>query len=173
MSRFASVNAALSIMDGLVRPNRFYVAMNLAGVQEYTAYVEAVDFPAMALGTADFQNNSQPILKIPYGKLPAQTCNITFRVDQDGKLIKSLYDYIEKVISTSTGEYFVAYPEDVWGALGIYALNINDKQIYKLELNRVLVTNIDTAQYSFDDRDSYLKQTVTFSYQEAVFKLGD
>lgn len=178
MANFSSVNgqsATFLATKGLVRPNRFFVNIsfpNTQGIAKFQEYVESVEFPAMAIGTADYQYNTQPILKIPYAKLPAQTCNITFRLDGSGNPVKGLYDNIEEIVSYTSGDYYVAYAESIWGDIIINALDIQDKIIYNLKLSRVLITNIDTTQYSFDDRDSYLKQTVTFAYQEAEFKIG-
>jgi hypothetical protein len=109
---------------------------------------------------------------VPYAKLPAQVCNITFRLDGSGNPVKGLYENIEEIVSAQSGEYFVAYADTIWGEIKINVMNIQDKTIYNLTLSKVLVTNIDTTQYSFDERDSYLKQTVSFAYQEAKFETG-
>lgn len=170
MSRFAGVTSSLSTMLGLIRPNRFYVQIDFLGRNALQA--ESVDFPAMAIGTADLQYNTQPILKIPYAKLPAQTCNITFRLDKKGEPLKSFYDYVDKIVSRTASEYFIAYPEEIWHQIKITALDNLDRDIYSLTLYRCMISNIDTAQYSFDDRDSYQKQTVTFSYQDAVLNMA-
>jgi hypothetical protein len=178
MANFSSVNgqsATLLATKGLVRPNRFSVNIsfpNTQGITKFQEYVESVEFPAMAIGTADYQYNTQPILKIPYAKLPAQTCNITFRLDGSGNPVKALYDAIEQIVSYASGDYYVAYAESIWGDIIINALDIKDIPIYNLTLSKVLITNIDTTQYSFDERDSYLKQTVSFAYQEAEVQTG-
>ena len=163
--------------NGLVRPNRFFVEINFPfaknkGVANFDSYAESVEFPAMAIGTTDYQYNTHPTLKVPYAKLPAQVCNITFRLDGSGNPVKGLYENIEEIVSAQSGEYFVAYADTIWGEIKINVMNIQDKTIYNLTLSKVLVTNIDTTQYSFDERDSYLKQTVSFAYQEAKFETG-
>jgi len=159
-----NTNSALQIFKGLVRNNRFRVELPKTG---FGFAAETVEFPSLAIGTADYQYNSQPILKIPYGKLPAQTCNITFRLDDSGEPTKSLYNIINKIVVNSGGDYFVEYANNLWETIEISALNVDDSDIMTLTLTRCILTNIDTVQFSFDDRDSYQKQAVTFSYQDA------
>ena len=71
MANFSSVNgqsATLLATKGLVRPNRFFVNItfpNTQGISKFQEYVESVEFPAMAIGTADYQYNTQPIPPIP------------------------------------------------------------------------------------------------------------
>jgi len=167
----SDVASSLRAISGLVRPNRFSVSIYLPGngISNHEERVESVEFPALALGTADFQYNTQPIIKIPYAKLPSQTCNITFRLDGDGNPTGELYAFMEKASPKSQSDYFMEYVNNLWGTLKIVAMDSTDKKLYAVSLNRVLITNIDSAQLSFDDRDSYLKQTVTFSYQDAEF----
>jgi len=167
----SDVASSLRALTGLVRPNRFIVQIFLPGTQikNYESLVESVEFPGLALGTADFQYNTQPIIKIPYAKLPAQTCNITFRLDGQGNPTGELYKFIEKASFKTQSDYFVEYAINLWGSLNINAMDSAGKTLYSISLNRVLITNIDAAQLSFDDRDSYLKQTVTFSYQDAEY----
>lgn len=167
----SDVASSLRAITGLVRPNRFSVDIFLPGtsLSAYQILVESVEFPALALGTADFQYNTQPIIKIPYAKLPAQTCNITFRLDGAGNPTADLYAFMEKASPKSQSDYFVEYVNNLWGTLNIVAMDSASNTLYAVKLNRVLITNIDAAQLSFDDRDSYLKQTVTFSYQDAEF----
>ena len=81
--------------------------------------------------------------------------------------VQSLYALIQKTVNNSGGEYFVAYASDLWGEIQLKAYNTANYSTFKLTLKRALLTNLDTVQFSYDDRDSYLKQTVTFAYQEA------
>lgn len=173
-----SVNEAMALImsNDIVRPNRFSVEFNFPSFgfsQSMNDAVEAVEFPGLALGTVDFQSNSQPIYKVPYAKLPAQTCNITFRLSANLDQLDSLYKYIKFATPTSGQDYFVKYPSELWGDIKISMFNIGNVLLYELTLIRAILTNIDTAQLSFDDRDSYMKQTATFSYQEIDAKIPE
>jgi hypothetical protein len=160
------------VNGGLARPNRFEVSFNFpnyGGLERLNDYVESVDFPATALATVDFQANTQPIYKVPYTKLPAQTCNVTFRIDKNFDPVRFLHEYMSYAVFSSGLEYFTRYPSDLWGDVIITNFNSGNYGIAELKLINCILTNIDTMQLSFDDRDSYLKQTVTFSYQTYEF----
>ena len=164
-----STNDALALFQyQLSRANRFDVKLNFPGwgFEANQDMIEAVEIPTMAMGTAEYQVNSRPLLKIPYSRLPAQTCNITFRLGVYLDATQSFLNYMSYAINPSKGEYFVAYAEDLWGEVTIGVYNNANYQTSKVTLRNALITNIDTLQLSYDDRDSYLKQSVTFTYQD-------
>ena len=167
---YADVQAALNSIRGLARPNRFVVDMFWPGGKVFfDTYAESVDIPSLSVGTADFQYNTQPLLKIPYAKLPAQTCNITFRLDSAGNPVGRLYDHLQNgIVKNVGGDFFMAYLEEISGTIDIACLSpLNDTKLFTIKLTDTILTNIDTVQLSYDDRDSYLKQTVTFAYRDA------
>jgi hypothetical protein len=161
------VNQAINAILGLVRPNRFSVEINLPCANWKPERIESVEFPAYGLETIDGRYNNQPIMKIPYTLQPAYSCNITFRADNKGAVLQGLYKCIDAAIINTSGDTFIKYAQDLWGTIKIEAYNPDDTKCYGLELQNVILTNIDTVQHSYDEQDSYLKQTATFSYQSA------
>lgn len=172
MATNPKTNATLAFqaIGSLVRPNRFAVSISFSGTQpQLDERVEAVEFPSVGLETADFKYNTHPLYKIPFKLQPAGTCNITFREKNDGMVLKTLYEQVSKFFSLSNGEIYVAYLDDLKGTINIDAYDQEDVRLYGLVLNDVILTNIDAVSFSYDDRDSYVKQTATFTYQRAYF----
>ncbi len=167
---YADVQTALNSIRGLARPNRFTVNLNFNNANLYfSGYAESIDIPPLGVGTADFQFNTQPLLKIPYVKLPAQTCNITFRLDALGNPVKTFYSEINnRIVKNVNGDYFIGYLDDVVGDIDISCLDTEkDKKLFTIKLSYAMLSNIEAVQLSYDERDSYLKQTVTFAYRDA------
>jgi hypothetical protein len=159
---------------GGVRPNRFTVefsgfAQKIDSNRQYQ--VTSIDLPNLTIGTADYQYNSQPLLKVPYTRLPGQTITINFRVDRGGTLLKQLNDYLEHVIDPRGGNYFVKYLQDVYGEVIFKSHSSEDhKPKFELKFFTCVITDVGAASYSFEDRDSFQSQTVTFSYQDYEYK---
>lgn len=171
-----SVNDAAAIFSGkLARPNRFDVVFSFPSFgfpEQVQKAIESIEFPALALGTVDFQSNTKPLYKVPYAKMPAQTCNITFRVDEFFNPIDYLYAYVNYAAKFTGEEYYIEYASNLWGNITINAYNVANYGSFRMVLGKALLTNIDTAQLSYDDRDTYLKQTATFAYQEVDIQVG-
>ena len=168
---YSDVQSALNSIRGFTRPNRFSVNLVWNNVLYFSTYAESVDIPPLGVGTADFQYNTQPLLKVPYVKLPAQTCNITFRLDAQGNPIKTLYSEINSRIAKNiNGDYFIGYLDDIAGSIDISCLDPSkdNSKLFTIKLSNAILTNIDAVQLSFDDRDSYVKQTATFAYRDAT-----
>jgi hypothetical protein len=162
-----SASDAFRAVTNLIRPNRFSVDISIGDLQITSERVESVEFPAYGIETIDFRFNNQPLFKIPYATQFQNTCNITFRLDGDGKIINSLYRELNKAFVISD-ELYMAYAEELFGELTVKCHRVdNSAQIIALTLSNAYLINIEAAQLSYDENDSYLKQTAVFSYQYA------
>jgi len=159
-----SVNSFYSIFDGLLKTNRFTVSMSKLSSQ-YTDLIESVEFPSLEISTAEYNYNTQPILKIPFAKTPSQTCAISFRVSGSGSTLTGLHQELYKLIPVLGDNYVVSYVSDIWQDITIQILD-QDKPIKTFTLYRCLLTTIDSVQLSYDERDSYIKQNTTWSFQD-------
>lgn len=157
---------AFDAVTKLVRPNRFAVDLSFPGGNLKSERIESVDFPSYGMETVDAKVHNQPIMKIPISLTPQNTCNIAFRLDSDGQILNSLYQLINNAFSFKN-DLFVKYAEDLWGTINITAFKEDKQPIVTLTLSNAMVTSIEAVQLSYDERDSYLKQTVGFSYQYA------
>jgi len=158
---------AFRAVTNLIRPNRFSVDISLGQLEVAAERVESVEFPAYGVETIDFRFNNQPLIKIPYSTQFQNTCNITFRLDGSGKIIKSLYEELNKAFVVSD-ELYIAYADELWGTLTVKCHRTdNNAQIVALKLSNASIINIEAAQLSYDENDSYLRQTAVFSYQYA------
>jgi hypothetical protein len=164
MAKTTSPDQAFSVITKLVRPNRFYVDITLPKGSLQSDRIESVEFPSFGIETIDAKVNNQPIIKMPYAMQFQNTCNITFRLDDGGQILSQLYNLINSAF-TVQGDLFVEYAQDLWGTVNITALKIDDTPITTVKLINAMVTNVDAVQLSYDEQDSYAKQTVTFSYQ--------
>lgn len=162
-----SASDAFRAVTNLIRPNRFSVDISIGQLEVTAERVEAVEFPAYGIETVDFRFNNQPLIKIPYSTQFQNTCNITFRLDGDGKIINSLYEQLNKAFIV-TDELYMAYAEELWGTLTVKCHRVDtNAQIVALKLSNASIINIEAAQLSYDENDSYLRQTAVFSYQFA------
>ena len=179
---YTNVQEALSRISGfgLARANRFGVKFalpNWSNISEYEHLVEGIEIPNMALSTADYQLNSLPLIKVPYAKTPAGTCTIIFRESRNGTVGNSFTNWIKYMIDNPSGEYFARYVEDVWGQVVFTAYNTGGAATspgpfpeYRVTLIAAIPTTVESVSYSFDDRDSYIKQSVTFAYHDVEFE---
>ena len=168
MPNTPNTSSFYSIFDGLLRTNRFTVNMSKLS-SKYTDLVESVEFPSIELATTEFIHNTQPILKIPYAKQPSQTCSITFRIDGKGQLLSGLLSELSKFVPVVGSDYAVAYVSEYWQEINITILDQNTA-VKKCVLHRALLTGIDSMQMSYDDRDNYIKQTTTWSFQDMIIQ---
>lgn len=162
-----NAEVAFQAIGTLVRPNRFAASINFGGANTISERIESAEFPSVTMDTIDWRYNSHPLYKIPQKLTPAGTCNITFREDASASVITTLYDQMSKAFVLQEGEIFVEYLDNLKGSINIDAYDINDQRLYGIVLIDVILTNIDAVQFSYDDRDSYVKQTATFTYQRA------
>jgi len=164
----------------LARANRFFVQFFFPGFgfdEDISHAVESIEIPNLSISTVDYQLNSNPLIKIPYARTPAQTCTITFREVAPRPISKAFTSYLQAVINNDSGEYFVSYPEQLWGQIVFKAYNtggvtVNSQMLptYRIDLIAAMPTTVESVQYSHDERDSYIKQTITFSYHDVEVK---
>lgn len=175
---YTNVEEALSriVGFGLLRPNRFNVKFafpSWGNLSEYEHLVEGIEIPNISISTADYQLNGLPIIKIPYAKTPAGTCAVTFRESKGGDISASFTDWIKYMVFNNQGDSFVRYAEETWGEVIFTAYNTAEGgpfPVYKVTLIAAIPTSVESVNYSFDDRDSYVKQSVTFTYHDAKYE---
>jgi hypothetical protein len=155
----------------LARANRFFVSFSFPrfGLNyNISHFVESIEIPNLTLSTLDYQLNSNPIIKVPYARTPGQSCTVTFR-ENDTRLAANTFDrMLKQTINHNNGDYFVQYPEDTWGEITFSAFDTENlgKPVYQVKLIAAYPIAIEAVQYSHDDRDSYIKQTINFAYND-------
>lgn len=175
---YSNVDAAFAtiIGPGLARANRFAVQFSFPGFGSLSSLqnlVEAIEIPNLALSTADYQLNANPLIKVPYARTPAQTITITFRESMRCEILNAFQTWQGAAIPSNSGDYFAKYPEELWGEIIFIAFNTagppGPLPTYTVKLLAAMPTTIEPVQYSYDDRDSYVKQTITFTYYDVEY----
>jgi hypothetical protein len=159
---------------GGVRANRFAIELsNFRNIDQNRQFqVVSVDVPSLTVGTVDYQYNTFPIIKVPYARLPAQTITVNFRVDRTGTLLRQLNLYMEELVKPSLG-YTSVYLDEMLGQFNFISYSIaNNLEQFRFEFYRALITEIGTVNYAHEDRDSYVTQSLTFTYQDFEYKQG-
>jgi hypothetical protein len=161
-----------STFGSLLRTNRFRVTIPGAPTG-YSDLVESIELPSMQVATTDYILNTQIPLKIPYTRMPAQSVSMTFRMDQFGAVPATTLVEIDKIFPFATNireEMCVEYPEKIWKDIKVEILEQSgNRTVLTCTFLRAVISTVEPVQYSFEDRDTYARQTITWTYQDMFF----
>lgn len=179
---------------GTVRQSRFDVT--IPGYPESALRCESVNIPGIQILTKDFSlYGGQPIIKIPNGR-SNEEIQMTFLAMKDMRDRYFFEEWVSKISDFQTNS--VAYYDNVAESISIKIYNEieipnpsdatftpigGDRQsvkfdgknielvpVYIAELTKAIPTRIEMMQVAWNDYDTLLKYSVSFSYESLVIK---
>ena len=158
---------------GTVRQSRFDVAMPGIYSKDLVFRCESVNIPGIQILTKDFNlYGGQPSIKIPNGR-SNEEIQMTFLAMQDMRDRYFFEEWISDISDFGTNN--VAYYDKV--AKDISITIYNEKKttaelvpVYIAQLVKSIPTRIEMMQVAWNDYDTLLKYSVSFSYESLVIK---
>ena len=179
---------------GTVRQSRFDVT--IPGYPESALRCESVNIPGIQILTKDFSlYGGQPIIKIPNGR-SNEEIQMTFLAMKDMRDRYFFEEWVSKISDFQTNS--VAYYDNVAKDISIKIYNeieipnptdatvtpiggdpqsvkfdgknIELVPVYIAELTKAIPTRIEMMQVAWNDYDTLLKYSVSFSYESLVIK---
>lgn len=179
---------------GTVRQSRFDVT--IPGYPESALRCESVNIPGIQILTKDFSlYGGQPIIKIPNGR-SNEEIQMTFLAMKDMRDRYFFEEWVSKISDFQTNS--VAYYDKVAESISIKIYNeieipnpsdaviipiggvpqsvkfdgknIELVPVYIAELTKAIPTRIEMMQVAWNDYDTLLKYSVSFSYESLVIK---
>jgi hypothetical protein len=140
-------------------------------------FVQGATIPSINLGQALEEGTPTAIIPIPGDKLRFQPLDITFRVDEDARNYKELYDWLAGLgfpESTSQFAALVNRPNDalqfgkmqnVYSDGSLVVMTSSQNPNIRVSFQDMYPTSLSTLQFNTTDSDvQYLEATATFQY---------
>tara|TARA_R100000458_G_C8247785_1_gene225301 strand:- start:698 stop:1261 length:564 start_codon:yes stop_codon:yes gene_type:complete len=165
--------------QGIIKPNKYQVlfaghgfddACEAAGFSPADANrlisdsCEEIAFPGSQIASKEFRVYGPP-REMPYERLFAGDIDLTLRLDENMRL-KSLFEEWMNVIvdpRTNNVTYYDDYICDM--KIQIFSDLSDTAPVYEGTIIEVFPKQIDAIQLGFDQRDTYMKQKVGFSFR--------
>lgn len=152
----------------IARPNRFAIIITppsaISPVILRESNVESVSMPGLSVSTLDYDLDNYPTFKVPYRRVPEGTVSISVRLEENGKTRLELKKWMDLVVGQQGGRYFSKYLNEVVGSIVIHQLDLQGKKTFGVLLSGAYPVNMDSVAYDWGDTNSYVKQTISFSY---------
>lgn len=165
----------MNIPIDIARPNRFFVVLTppsgIAGLGPMSfreTQIESISMPGMSVATHDYELDSYPTFKVPYKRTPEGTFSMSVRLEESGLARKNLKAWIDAAIGRKGGLYYSKYYNDIAGSVFIQQVDLKGKPTFSVNLANAFPINSDSIPYDWGDTNSYVKQTVTFSYFDEI-----
>jgi len=167
--------------EGLARPTLFMVEMeqvpnlmgSTAGMLEVQSnarfYAESAELPGTHMTALDHRYYDMTA-KFVYGKV-VDDLNITFRLDRQYNVKKFLDAWIDTMYNRESGN--VAYKKDYVGTVRVSQMAENGECFYSTKFHDAFPTQVQPIQLGWDQKGSYQKVVVVFSYRKWTVELRE